>query len=233
MWAWSPQILDKNRPKLKWNSVERKKAKGGNVWHTALGIPASPKATESCQDQHCKSRHLVVNITPFLAIVSSVRSTSASLKPIPSQKSRMENLHQLLFFISTSTAKYKALAWPPTWHLLHSRETKKKSQFIGTKWDRFESYKLTQKLHHKTQHGKKKSVSQVRVESLFWRVENDEKTVQLQLFVQQKEKSTRWKGSKGLWPLWILSSHLSLPLFISCNSALWSVCAHKERRFGI
>lgn len=39
---------------------------------------------------------------------------------------------------------------------------KKKSQFIATKWNRFESYKLTYKVHHKAQHGKKKCVSQVR-----------------------------------------------------------------------
>lgn len=76
----------------------------------------------------------------------------------------MENLNQPLF-ISTSIVKYKALAWPPTWHPQHRRETKK-SQFIATKWNRFESYKLTQKIHHKARHGKKKCVSQVRVERL-------------------------------------------------------------------
>lgn len=40
----------------------------------------------------------------------------------------MESLNQLLF-ISTSIVKYKALAWPPTWHLQHSRETNKKSVY--------------------------------------------------------------------------------------------------------
>lgn len=148
-----------------------------------------PSSIESCQGQQCKSRHLVINITPCFAIVPSVRSTSASLKPIPSQKRRMESLNQLLF-ISTSIVKYKALAWPPTWPLHHSRETEKR-QFVATKWNRFQSYKLTQKTHHIAQHGKKKCVSQFGVESLFWWVENDEKTVQLQLFLQQKEKSAR------------------------------------------
>lgn len=95
-----------------------------------------------------KSRILVVlNVIHCYAIVSCVTEvTKLHQSPSVSKKAgwKVKSLNQLLF-ISASTVKYKALAWPPIWHLQHSKETKKDAWFIVTKWNTFDSQKLTQK----------------------------------------------------------------------------------------